>query len=246
MNVLYLFSNATSLPHPERSFNVDRALLLGPAGSAKTSLLVQYATSVSAYQGDVIFLTSKMSMRSVHKPRVDVQGSELMTRVHVKYVESPIAVEAIAMNFHRLDPLPRAIYVNDLNAICSNSGSDVGEVARVLGMLSDAADYVNSKIKDGTTDASVTCALLVSWTAPSSAFSSLLWMERWLPLVLFITQEDSADGGSNQYCLSVRRIHRRDNPCRFEVTYITGEESPIAVAIESSPTLKTPQISGQV
>eukprot|EP00736_Rhodelphis_marinus_P001161 Rmarinus@m.29591 len=86
MNVLYLFSNATSLPHPERSFNVDRALLLGPAGSAKTSLLVQYATSVSAYQGDVIFLTSKMSMRSVHKPRVDVQGSELMTRVHVKYV----------------------------------------------------------------------------------------------------------------------------------------------------------------
>ncbi|CAN4097495.1 unnamed protein product [Withania somnifera] len=164
-------------------------LLSGPPSSGKTSLVFQFAVnSATASNGNVVFICNRRKLGT--KPPYLAQGidpsSDVIHRIHMKYIDDDEGIKKYFAAFHLHDPAPVSVIIDDFadffdqgncqDRYNNTRGRDLAMV-RVLALCRNAILYANEKGP---------CQLLLSDTQNGDSPRLLYLYKRWVSSIYTI------------------------------------------------------------
>lgn len=213
---------------PALPAGLRHCLLTGPPHSGRTTLLFHYAYSHAAAQEHVLFVTRREEVEfdAPLLPAGVPKDDPALQRIQMRYLDTLADVKKLAASIHLLEQPPAAIIVDNLSGFEHAGGNDrqhhEHELMAALSYLHDAVQWAGS--------ASRQCTLLVSEVAAADGPRMLFLYQRWLPLVMQITELPA--GGSSRLMLaaSVADRHDVDPACCVGLDFSISKH--MAVALE--------------
>ncbi|KAJ3416879.1 hypothetical protein HDV05_008464 [Chytridiales sp. JEL 0842] len=141
-----------------KPFGIGSVILSGPKKSGKTSLLFQYAFNCVKEYGDhahVVFIATSKEKLEKSRPCLASQADELdpevLSRVHMRYAETPDALRYMITSLPTSDkptgtPAPPCcIIVDDFSSLFTAKGSRSGPAVRLtLALLQQSVHNIRS------------------------------------------------------------------------------------------------------
>ncbi|KFM24119.1 hypothetical protein F751_1384 [Auxenochlorella protothecoides] len=207
---LHDFLATTLPPSPEPSRGGvevchSSCLIAGPSGSAKTSVLFQYALRAAQNDRNVLLLCNKHALEL--KPPLlackSQKADPAWSRISMKYLESGDELVRFLAGLHLLPSLPDALLVDGLlptGPSSVNSGSWERLLCRLSASLVEAAAFLASK---AGAHAVVACTAAVG--GPGDRALQIL--ERAFPLTILLTPDPGEEAHRG---LGLQRLHAWD------------------------------------
>ncbi|PHT90433.1 hypothetical protein T459_05546 [Capsicum annuum] len=165
-------------------------LLSGPSSSGKTSLVFQFAINSATANGErnVVFICNRRKLEA--KPPYLPQGidpsSDVIRRIHMKYIDDEEGIKKYFAAFHMHDPAPASVVIDDFadffdQGNCqerynNTRGRDLAMVG-ILALCRNAILYANEKGP---------CQLLLSDTHNGDCPRLLYLYKRWVSSIYTI------------------------------------------------------------
>ncbi|KAM3233743.1 hypothetical protein P3L10_019102 [Capsicum annuum] len=165
-------------------------LFSGPPSSGKTSLVFQFAINSATANGErnVVFICNhrKLEAKPPYLPRGIDPSSDVIHRIHMKYIDAEEGIKKYFAAFHMHDPAPASVIIDDFadffdQGNCqerynNTRGKDLAMV-RILALCRNAILYANKKGP---------CQLLLSDTHNGDYPRLLYLYKRWVSSIYTI------------------------------------------------------------
>jgi len=195
-------------------YDVDMALICGPARSCKTSMLFSYALSYAQENRPVTFICSKKKIQNTLPifPTGVAPSPELLDNIQMKYIEDDNALRNYFANIHMFSQVPELILIDDLANFFGGIAQSAVPLAKSLAFIKEAVTYCTSALKKQSRNES--CLILMSDFLGSDMIPRQLnILQKWIPLIFVVSETQSP------FTLSVRALNYEPDPLKMKARF---------------------------
>eukprot|EP00026_Physarum_polycephalum_P010027 Phypoly_transcript_10171.p1 GENE.Phypoly_transcript_10171~~Phypoly_transcript_10171.p1 ORF type:complete len:222 (+),score=25.68 Phypoly_transcript_10171:121-786(+) len=186
MQIRRLFAAPITLEQ-DVQYDVDMAIICGPARSGKTSMLFAYAYSYAQENRSVTFICSKKKIQNTLPifPTGVVPSPEILEKIHMKYIEDDKSLRNYFANIHMFPQVPELIVIDDMANFFGGISQSAVPLAKSLAFAKEAVSYCTTALKKILPQQN--CLVLMSDFLGSDLIPRQQnILQKWIPLIFVV------------------------------------------------------------